>query len=705
MTPHMELLAAWVWFPLVFVAACGGWGLLVERATGHPLSGVLLAPLGYATIVVVSQLVTLTDATAELTLPVVVAGAMAGLWAGRRRIALDRLPVAAALVVFAVLGAPVFLSGEATFAGYAILGDTAIHFLGVDHLMTRGQEVSGLAPSTYAESVRAYYDAAGYPSGAHTALGALRPVSGLDVAWVFQPYLAVLGALTSLTLWALCDTLRARERAIAATLGALPALYVGYHLIGSVKEVAAALVIALLAALVGQLRDGLRTVLPLAIAAGAGLGVLSLALAPWLGLVLLAAAAVVVRRRGLRALPGPAIAFLAATLVLGIPALLELGRFVDVVGVVTSAQVELGNLFGPLKVWQALPVWPAGDFRFPPESELAVIASGLVALAGLVRLRAPLVWLYLGVSLVATLYVVRRGSPWADAKALMILSPAIATAAAAGALSWRPRVGYVLAAVLAAGVLWSAALAYHDVSLAPRDRLTELQDLDVEGPVLTTEFEEFAKHFLRDADPVAPLEPYQSAPVGFSAVPRPGYGNAIDLTHLDPAYVRSFRTLVLRRSPLTPRPVGFQPAGGTKHYAVWTRGTGGSEPCAADPVTVPLDRAQLPPYWGPSGAGEIGVHGAGTLTATFEAGGDLQVWLGGSIGREVTVEIDGRSVGKVAGARNYGGALEPVGFVTLRPGAHELRISRPRGDLSPGDGSGTRLGPVVLASAGYRCAS
>ena len=61
-------------------------------------------------------------------------------------------------------------------------------------------------------------------------------------------------------------------------------------------------------------------------------------------------------------------------------------------------------------------------------------------------------------------------------------------------------------AVVAGGVVWSNALAYRDVSLAPHDQLAELEEIGErvagEGPTLMTEYEPYgARHFLRDGDP------------------------------------------------------------------------------------------------------------------------------------------------------------------------------------------------------------
>ena len=57
--------------------------------------------------------------------------------------------------------------------------------------------------------------------------------------------------------------------------------------------------------------------------------------------------------------------------------------------------------------------------------------------------------------------------------------------------------------------MWSNALQYHDVSLAPRERMEELAEIgeqfDGQGPSLYTEFEEFGKHFLRQTAPEGTL--------------------------------------------------------------------------------------------------------------------------------------------------------------------------------------------------------
>src|SRR5687767_14121794 len=111
------MLVCWIVFPAILGLLALGCGLLLERAAGIALPGALLLPAGVAVVVVVGSFTTMTDATAELTAPVVIVLAIAGIallppW--RRRP--DRWAAAAAIGVFAVFAAPIVLSGEATFA-------------------------------------------------------------------------------------------------------------------------------------------------------------------------------------------------------------------------------------------------------------------------------------------------------------------------------------------------------------------------------------------------------------------------------------------------------------------------------------------------------------------------------------------------------------------------------------------------------------
>ena len=599
----MLLLQAWLWFPAVLGLLSLGLGLLVERVGRAPLPGALLIPVGLAAIFVIARAAMTLDATAELATPLVVLGAVAGLVLGRQRIWPSRLEpwtAAAALVVFALFAAPVVLSGSATFAGYTILGDTAVHFVLVDRIATHGTSLAGLDPSSYRTTLEAYFNS-GYPLGAHAALAAVRPLAFTDVAWVFQPFLACIAAALALTLAGMLENIVASpwRRAAIAALASQPALVYAFAMQGSVKELATLWLVALFTALAVQ-----RRVAALAVAAAAGVAAIGLAVAAWLAPVLLVGLWLVARTPpgGAGRVARVAVAFALGLFLLSLPTLLDLGDYLDVTQSVVTSQQELGNLFAPLKLIQVAGIWLDGDYRAVPAGGLRLdathvliavgLASGAAGIVWLVRRRAIGPLLFLAVSMIALVYVTRRGSPWADAKALAIASPAVLLMAAFGPLALDElgaRIpAAILAVVIAGGVLVSNGLIYHEVSLAPRERLAELQDVADrtagQGPLLYTEFEEFAKHFLRDSDPVGATEALTVpglTPINSDGTP-PRFGYPAEVAALRPEDVRRFRTIVLRREPLAePPPPPYRLDWSGTYYEVWSREDGGRSRAAA----------------------------------------------------------------------------------------------------------------------------
>ncbi len=135
------------------------------------------------------------------------------------------------------------------------------------------------------------YLSTSYPTGADVALGALRPLVGQDVAWLLQPYLAVIMAFGGLAVWELLrDVFSSRSlRALAAFVAAQAGLLYAYYLQASIKELATAwlttvLVVVVIHTLTGEQRA--RRLVPVALLAVAGFYVLDLAIAPWIGLPL-----------------------------------------------------------------------------------------------------------------------------------------------------------------------------------------------------------------------------------------------------------------------------------------------------------------------------------------------------------------------------------------------------------------------------------
>jgi hypothetical protein len=765
----MSLVVAWVLFPLVFILLSAGIGLLVERGTGGRLPSILLIPIGTAGLVAASQLPTYWGWSAELTTPLIVLLALAGIGLGLprvRAIALDPWALAASAGVFAVFAAPVVLSGAATFAGYTVLGDTSIHFIGADHLVDHGRNFGDLPPSSYEFSLANYYGAGGYPSGGPTAVGALRTLVAEDVAWVFQPFLSLLVATMALCLYALLQPVVAFAplRALAAFIAAQPALVLAYALQGSVKEIGSVWAVALLASLLPAFAAhpeyGVRRAIPLAVAAAAAVAFVGPAAGVWIAPVALAALAVSLWNRRRQSWPltvGEAAVFVGLLCLLTLPSLVDLRSYLDVAGGVVTAQNELGNLFGPLDRAQMFGTWLTGDYRAPPTgrnlslTHAFIAVNGLSAVLGLIWLfRRRALWpgVFVGTSVLGWLYVTNRGSPWADAKALMIVSPAIVLLAMLGPpalYSVGRRVeALVLAAVVAAGVLASNGLAYHDVSLAPRDRLGELEhvgeEIAGEGPTLYTEFEEFGKHFLRRGDPEGSSEGWQRrlGPLRNGQFARQGFSNDLDEFPLD--YVRYYRTIVVRRSPAASRPPApYRRTFSGRFYDVWQRQAGSERsvlehvslggsfqrgaraPCdevtrlaaqarrgggrlAYSPVArsseIQPARSAFPPRWFVDGAeGHIlRPRGPGKIedSTRVPARGTYELWIMGSFARGYDVWVDGRREGQIENHLNGRGQYAYITAAELEPGRHTVSLFRGGGSLVPGDGVLELLGPIVL---------
>jgi hypothetical protein len=758
----MTLLACWLLFPLVLGLLSVGCGLLLEQAAGVRLPGTLLAPAGLAVIIVAAAFATMTDATAELAVPGVVALAVAGfaLSFPLRARRLDRWALVAVAAAFAAYAAPIVLSGQATFAGYITLDDTATWLAMTDRVMDHGRSMTGLAPSSY-EATLANYLAAGSPVGSNLPLGLGAKLVGQDVAWLFQPYLAFLGAMLALGAYELAARLVASRalRALSAFVASQPALLYAYALWSGIKELAAAAIIVLLAALIAPALEGrarLRGLLPPAAASAALLSVLTVGGVVWLAALLVPALAVGIRLRG-RALATTAAAFAAFALALSMPSLMTASVFIrgaSKTNVFTSS-TELGNLGRPLDKLQLFGIWPASDFRVDPKNVdgthvliAVVIASALLGLAWSWRRRGWELLLYVaGVSL-GCAAIISRGSPWVDAKALATGSPAFALAGLVGG-AWlfergRRTEAVVVVAAIAGGVLWSNALAYHDAWLAPRAQLAELQRIGNrfagEGPTLMTEFQPYGvRHFLRDMDPEGASElRRRQIPLRNGQLLHEGFSADVDEFQVDALLV--YRSLVLRRSGLASRPPStYALVWRGRYYEVWQRRAKaraivehlplGSplEPVAAPScgtvlrlagraaaeggllatvmrpraTVVQLSRASYPATWRTSGDPNIVVPtGRGTLEADVDLAGTgrYALWLGGSVRGHLELTVDGRLAGSSRDQLNTFGEYTPLGEVRLPAGVHRLTLRYGGADLHPGSGGGAfPIGPIVLS--------
>jgi hypothetical protein len=746
---------------LLGLLSCGC-GLLLEHAAAVRVRRALLLPLGFAVVVVAATFTTSNDSTARLTVPTVIALAVAGLafslpW--RRRMP-DGWAALSALGAYVAFGAPVILSGKATFAGYVALDDTSNWMGFADQLLTHGRTLKGVAPSTYQAVLNYYWTQNGYPVGAYPPLGIGHILVGTDSAWLVQPYIAFLGAILALSLYGLVarPAESPRFRALAAVVAAQPALLYAYSLWGGIKEMAVAGFLVLAAALTPTAlreRREARSLLPLATVSAALVAVLNVAAAVWLGPLLLMALVVGVRRYGVTFARSVA-TFAAVGLVLSIPSLISLTGFVSDVSLNTK-ESELGNLVHPLSWLQLFGIWPVGDFRFRPGLMGPVyvligivIAAGAAGLAWSSRCRRWELPLYVGSAVVGSAIATTVGSPWIGAKALAIASPAVVIAGMTAA-TWlfgggRRIEAAVVAALIAGGVLWSNALAYHDAWLAPRGQLRELERIGKvfagDGPTLITEYQPYGvRHFLRNMDAESPSE-LRLRPIPLRnglLVPK---GEYKDLDEFELGGILVYRTLVLPHSPSASQPPSvYRLAWSGRFYNVWQRPvTGGARILAHLPVghgdqavaipkchaivglgrlaaenrgrlaaavrpaatVVRLSAASLPPTWqtSPASSDVVYPRSSGTVKArvVLPRAGRYGIWLGGSFRRSLEASIDGHRIYRGRDQLIHDGIETRLGDLQLDAGAHEIALWYGGASFRPGSGgSSFPLGPVILS--------
>jgi hypothetical protein len=748
------VLTVWLLFPLVLAALALGCGLLLERASGEGLPPALLLPAGTALMIAAALFPPLFESTAFLSTPLVVALAAAGYalaWPFKRA-RLDLWAAGAAVTTFVAFGAPVLFIWRRTFAGYIKLDDTATYLAMLDRYLDHGYNVAGLAPSTY-ERVLADSLSTGYPMGSLMPVGIGHKLIGTDTAWLWQPYLCFLAAMIALGLYVLAEPLvRARPlRAFAAAVAASAALLYGYSLWGGIKELAEAMLLILVAALLPLFlrKPAPRATLPLAVGAAATLGVQSAAGALWLLVPAAVACAVLLPRRLYRT----AVALVVAALALAIPTLAAATMWLGHTGAFTGGS-EYGNLacngrYTRLDWSQIFGIWPNGDFRCGPiRSDVTGVLIALVVIGALIGL--ALAWTkrgfgllgYAAAALVSSSLFWLAGSPWIGGKALAIASP-LFLALSLAAAGWVFESGRRIEALLAAGailfgVAWSDALAYHDVLLAPNARLTELEAIGNrfagDGPTLETDYDPYgARHFLRKLDAEGASE-RRVRLVSLRAGGLPQTGSSPDIDEIDLPDVLVYRTLVIRRSPAASRPPSvYEPVEVGRYYEVWQRPMTGLPTIVehfslgdlfhAAAVPNCADVLRLAREAGPTGRLATVIRPAnvavnldgstpGTVLLTDQATFPIELSVPASAVYDIGIDGDFQSrlelfVGtkRVAAARhvlNWPTEYNPLATVHLKKGTVRLTLRYDGPDIHPGSagiGTGFGLGPLVIGRA------
>jgi hypothetical protein len=625
------MLLDWLGFPLIVLAVSLGCGLLVERIGGWSLPGTVLPGVGLALVVVVASLVTQSATLAPDTTWLAVALALIGYIAGWKRLAglrPDPYAVGVCVVLFLILAAPTLAFGHVTYYGYGVDGDASFHFLMTRLLLAHGYQPVASLPfqGSTTEMLTAPYLQSAYPFGADLALGALRPLAGQGVPWLYDPFLSTamtFGALGLLEL--LRDLVRSRPlRALCAFTAAQSGLAYSFLLISSIKELFTITLITVLVVLVVRTlerRPSARALSPLIVATAAELYVLEIPAVPWLGIPLAAFAVASLlrvrshlRRPSPRALGGLAVT-LAGAIAIVVPIIATAAtsfKVTTTVLSVSSGGVSIGNLLAPLNLWEILGIWPSGDYRAPVTVHVtlahallwvALLSAVLGALWTLRRHAWGPLLLLLGNG-IAALVLLERATPYAASKVMAILSVTAVLAAMLGAAALhdltRRWLGWTLALVLALGVLWTNGKAFEHAPLAPAARFAELTRIDHrfrgQGPTYYDMWDfEWPAFFLSDMGPYVPN-------IYGQPTPRPGTGPRTvpqlqypwDLADVTYAFQTHYRLMVLGRSPFMTRPpADYRLVYEGRYYDVFRRDAGPrvlSHVVASDEPDAPLYR-------------------------------------------------------------------------------------------------------------------
>jgi len=765
----MTFVLAWIVFPVVLALLSLGCGLLLETASGMRLPGTLLVPGGFIVISLATYFAHMTDATARLQTPFVVALAIAGYAVSRpwKRFAFDGWLAGAAAGVYFVFAAPVALVGT-TFAGYIRLDDTATFMSMLDRALTNGYGAGGLHPSTYKATLLHEGYKYGYPLGSMLPLDVGHTLLGVDQLWLWQPYLTFLAVLTGLGLYELVSGLvQSRAlRACVAFFGAQAALMYGYAMWGGVKELFAPGVVLFAVCLVPRVKVGTpRQVIPLGVASAAVIGGLSVGGGIWLLPMVAVGLTLLVLNRSTEDVLKTIGVYALTAGVLAIPILSVSSGRLNTLGKFTKAS-QLGNLIGPLSWWQLPGIWPSGDFRTPPSNPtlthvlavLVVIAAIFACVTAWRRGRLEVV-LALATGVFACLVYVERASPWVAGKALASASPLVLGVGVAGAAvaiesGRRLQGGVVLAAVAAAflaaiagAVVWSNAMQYHGVLLAPSARLMELEKIGSkfsgQGPALLTEFDPYAvRHFLRglDAETTSGLRVH---PIYLRNGKEASNGTSPDVDEIKLDQLLFFRTLITRRTGTESRPPSaYRLAWSGRYYDVWQRRPGapgiishlslGSrfQPAGVPDCKAVMQLADLaskahgelatvfrpevtvinryghigvPKHFGGYGEpyGELYKSNAYKLALPFrvQSDGMYRVWVGGSFNSTLTAKLDGHRIGRQRNQTEWPGNFLNFGSTYLTKGTHTLEIKHSGPDWGAGSGAHEPfgLGPFVIA--------
>ncbi|HEX2096080.1 MAG TPA: hypothetical protein VHF50_01790 [Solirubrobacterales bacterium] len=418
---------------------------------------------------------------AALVLALAVASVLL-LWRRREERGPVRAGLAVALPAAAFASLPFLVEGHFGILGTGFNPDMSQHLLATDRL---------------AVGAGSQLEVQGYPLGPHAVVAALNDALGIGLAQAFNGLTMAVAILAPLAALAAFRGQPLVRRSAVALLVGLPYLVASYYAQGSFKETMQAF---FLLAFVLSLREAAGNPqwrdMPLRFVPAALIAVGSVYAYSFPGLLWLGGALVIWLLLERRLALKPLLLGLAIFLIAVLP---ELGRMIDFQRFETfdPSGPGLGNLFGQLSPFEALGIWPSGDFRVAPgDGAVPTVVYYLGAAFGSVLLLYGLAecWrrreltIVAGFAAAAGLYLAARagGTPYTAAKALEVGAPLVVLAILLPitSVSWRA-MRHMGAKVAIGAAYWVAAvgcsvLAFANAPVGPTDyspALTALRPL------------------------------------------------------------------------------------------------------------------------------------------------------------------------------------------------------------------------------------
>ena len=504
----------------------------------------------------------------------------------------------AALPVAALVLVPFLAAGHGGILGASFNNDMAAHMSIAEGFLSG--DIAGIAPPDY-------------PIGPHAIVALIAEGLGARVDRAFAGWSMALPILSAWTALALARRGSWLGQMITATVVGMPFLVAAYYGQGAFKEVLqAGLVLATALYFSGYGPSlGRGRWVPLALLLGGILSVYSVAGLVWplafgaLWLIIVAARRV--RRHGtegitdliVRQLPSIGIGLAVLTVSVA-PELPRIVRFLTLDQASNIAKDDIGNLAGPLPVWEAFGVWNTPDFRLPASPPFTggmwtafVLALVLIGAVWAIRRGRWMLPLAAAASLFIWAVSNHSQSPYVAAKALVILSPLLLAVAVLPFVeqkfrrprSWSSLIrvpsgqpfSLALAAILIVTLFLrignSDGQALRASSVGPTDHLEELRELRsmLDGePTLFLGNDDFIRWELSGVPVHAPVVGLEELPI------RPqkdwSYGEAHDFDSVAAATLNSYEWIITTRDPAgSAPPAGVSLVRATPDFLLWRR--------------------------------------------------------------------------------------------------------------------------------------